>query len=178
MSQICGLLKCTSALAQPPWLPSVWASWISRKCNLLQSVLWRLLFQQDANIFWWVTGHCSLQKSCQEVESDKADGLSIKTVFPYTQCCFQILCESSDPESSQIPNEGRISYHSGCGTVVLDSLLVVFLLIVPVLSFSHVFHCFSFPSHPSQDFCCASKYVPGVYCPLCGLRALTLLKSV
>lgn len=71
------------------------------------------------------------------MESDNADGPAIKAAFPYTQCCFHVVCESSDPESPQIPKENRITYHSGCGIVVLASL-VVFLLIVPVLPFSHI----------------------------------------
>lgn len=71
------------------------------------------------------------------MESDNADGPSIKAAFPYTQCCFHVVCESSDPESPRIPKEDRISFHSGCGIVVL-AFLVVFLLIVPVLPFSHV----------------------------------------
>lgn len=75
------------SLAQPPRLPSVWASWISRKFKLLRSVLWWLLFQREANVFWWVTGHCSLQTSCQEVESDKADGL-YKNSFPLQPVLF------------------------------------------------------------------------------------------
>lgn len=40
------------SLAQSLWLPNVRASWISRKCNLLQSLLWRLFVPQETNIFW------------------------------------------------------------------------------------------------------------------------------
>lgn len=100
---------------------------------------------------------------------------SIKTAFSYTQWCCHVLHESSDPESYQSPKEGRINNHSGYSTVVLAPLLLFHLLIVPVLSFSCVFHCSSFPSHPGQDFYCASTSVPGAYV-LWGLHALTLLK--
>lgn len=156
VSPVWGLVKCTSAWHSLCGCQVCWrASWISRKCNLLQSVPWRLLFHWGANIFW---EHCSPQTSCQGVESGKADGL-YKNSFPL----HPVLLSSSDPESYQGPKESRINNYSGCSTVVLAPLLVFHLLTVPVLSFSCVFHCSSFPSHPGQDFYCASKSVPGAY---------------
>lgn len=95
------------------------------------------LFHKKQTSFGESQQHCSLQTSCQETESDNPSGPSIKAAFPYTQCCFHVVCESSDPESPQIPKEDRISCYSGCGIVVLASL-VVFLLIVPVVPFSHI----------------------------------------
>lgn len=56
------------------------------------------------------------------MESDNVDGPSIKAAFPYTRCCFHVVCESSDLDSPQILKENRISYHSRCGIVVLASL--------------------------------------------------------
>lgn len=110
------------------------------------------------------------------MESDNADGPSIKAAFPCTQCCFHVVCESSDPESPQIPKEVGISYHSGCGIVMLASV-VVFLLIVPVLPFSPI-------SLILLSLSFWSRLVPYLQvcswhtCPLCGLCALTLSKTV
>lgn len=110
------------------------------------------------------------------MESDNADGPSTKAAFPYTQCCFRVVCQSSDPESPQIPKEARISYHSGCRTVVLASL-VVYLLIAPVLPFSHI-------SLLLLSLSCWLRLVPYFQVcswhirPLCGLCALTSLKRV
>lgn len=44
------------------------------------------------------------------MESDNADGPSIKAAFPYTQRCFHVVCESSRLEFPQIPKKARISY--------------------------------------------------------------------
>lgn len=110
------------------------------------------------------------------MESDNADGPSIKAAFPYTQCCFHVVCESSDPDSPQIPKENKISYHSRRGIVVLASL-AVFLLIIPVLPFSHIpLLLLSLSSWsglvPYLQVCSWHIY------PLCGLFALTSLKRV
>lgn len=130
------------------------------------------LFHKKQTSFGESQQHCSLQTSCQEMESDNADGLSVKAAFPYTQCCFHVVCESSDPESPQIPKEDRISCCWGCGIVVLASL-VVFLLTVLAVLFSHI-SLLLLSLSLGQDLYHTAKSVPGA-CPLCGLCALTSL---
>lgn len=43
------------------------------------------------------------------MESDNADGPFIKAAFPYTQCCFHVVCKSSDPESLKFPGKTELA---------------------------------------------------------------------
>lgn len=109
------------------------------------------------------------------MESDNADGPSIKTAFPYTQCCFHVVCESSDPESPQIHKENRISYHSRCGIVVLASCCIS----SDGSSSSHQPYSTA-PLFPLilVRACIDLQVCSWHICPLCALCALTSLKRV
>lgn len=117
------------SLAQSLWLPNVWASWISRKCNLLHSVLWWLFVPQETNIFWWVTvvrkwSLTMLMVPLWKQLSPTPNAVSILFV------------------NHQIQSPFRFPRRTGLATiqgVVLWCLpLVVFLLMVPVLPISHI----------------------------------------
>lgn len=123
----------------------------ARKCNPLQSPGNFYFKKQTCSESW---EHCSLQTSCQEVELDPADGLSIKQFFPAHSVVSMFFMNHPSP---QTPKEDRMYCLSGCmfapSCVGFDSFLLLctslFLLSLP--SWSKVFHiCEPFPAHMSS----------------------------
>lgn len=116
----------------------------ARKCNPPQSP-GNFYFKKQTRSESWE--HCSLHMSCQEVELDTADGLSIKQFFFPTHSVFSTFFMNHQIPSPQTPKEDRIYRLSGCGAAslplpVLVSIILLctslFLLSLP--SLSEVFH--------------------------------------
>lgn len=127
----------------------------ARKCNPPQSP-GNFYFKKQTRSESWE--HCSLHTSCQEVELDTADGLSIKQFFFPTHSVFSTFFMNHQIPSPQTPKEDRIYRLSGCGAAslplpVLVSIILLctslFLLSLP--SLSEVFHiCEPFPMRMSS----------------------------
>lgn len=127
MSQICGLSKCTSA----------WHSFCG--CQVCEPVgsqgnvtchsqsLGDFYFNEKQTSFGESWGIVPCKLTVRKWSLTKLVGFPQNQVSPTLTA---VLCKSPDLESSQIPKEGRISYHLRCSTMMPASLLV-FLLIVP-----------------------------------------------
>lgn len=133
----------------------------ARKCNPPQSP-GNFYFKKQTRSESWE--HCSLHTSCQEVELDTADGLSIKQFFSLHTVFFPHSSWITRSRALKLPKKTEFTASQG-----------VVLQVCPFLCwfrlFCYVLRYFFSPSHPCQKFSTSVNHSQCV-CPLSGFHTL------